>query len=56
MSSSPKADLPPKETIKRTKEEWMMRYPMTEEEAQRMVDNPPRRIPDDEDPNHDSPM
>jgi len=54
-STSPNPPKPSDETIKRTKEYWMMAYPMTAAEAQKLVSSPPREIPWNEDPFHDGP-
>ena len=60
MSTSRKAPKPLSETIKHTKEQWLQLNPfLTDEEAQVLVDNPPKRwdpktAPEDE-LNHDSP-
>lgn len=55
MNSFAVPSKPSSEIIKYSKEWWMMAYPMTSAEAQKLVDNPPPKIPDSQEPFHDSP-
>lgn len=55
MSTSANPTTPSSETIKHTKEQWLKINPfLSEEEAQNLVNNPPRRkSPSEMEPFHD---